>query len=303
MSLFIYTANEELKTLITTQIKNHRWTDSGFDIPMLAQNIDLSERTHCFSLGIHVAATNSHFTYAEGCRVPSLLLPRSSIYNTRFRLCNSIGLIDAGYQGEVKAMVDNIHVEPEATMRIGNGSRIFQICQHNFLPFAHIILVDSLADMPRTRDTRGSGGFGSTNEDASVTPDKPLLPPDVEKRIQSHNKTIMDTIEREDVERHQLVTNELARYEAQRMDDLIRDETQRHERRMKELISLQAKRIVDLACRETERRDKINITRLPDVESFPTQMTLPYNFIDGEWTQAHPERDVVGLQTEEHSRT
>ena len=162
MTLYIYSANEELKTLIASQIKNHRWTDSGFDIPMLAQNIDLSEQTHCFSLGIHVATTNSHFTYAEGCRVPCLLLPRSSIYNTRFRLCNSIGLIDSGYCGEVKAMVDNIHVEPEATMRIGNGSRMFQICQHNFLPFAHIVLVDSLADMPRTRDTRGSGGFGST---------------------------------------------------------------------------------------------------------------------------------------------
>ena len=162
MSLFIYTANEELKTLIASQIKNHRWTDSGFDIPMIGQNIDLSEHTHCFSLGIHVAATNSHFTYAEGCRVPSLLLPRSSIYNTRFRLCNSIGLIDSGYCGELKAMVDNIHVEHESTMRIGNGSRMFQICQHNFLPFAHIVLVDSLADMPRTRDTRGSGGFGST---------------------------------------------------------------------------------------------------------------------------------------------
>lgn len=162
MSLFIYTANEELKTLITTQIKNHRWTDSGFDIPMLGQNIDLSEATHCFSLGIHVATTNSHFTYAKGCRVPCLLLPRSSIYKTPFRLCNSIGLIDSGYCGEVKAMVDNIRVEPETAMRIDTGTRMFQICQHNFLPFAHIVLVDSLADMPRTRDTRGSGGFGST---------------------------------------------------------------------------------------------------------------------------------------------
>jgi dUTP pyrophosphatase len=303
MSLYIYTENEELKTLIAAQIKNHRWTDSGFDIPMLAQNIYLSESAHCFSLGIHIAATNSHFTYTEGSRVPCLLLPRSSIYKTPFRLCNSIGLIDSGYSGEVKAIVDNIHVEPETTMRIDSGTRMFQICQHNFLPFANIVLVGSLEDMPKTRDTRGSGGFGSTNNPTSVTPDKPLLPPDVEKRIQSHNKTIMDTIEREDVERHQLVTNELARYEAQRMDDLIRDETQRHERCMRDLLRQQAKRIVDLACRETERRDKIKITRLPDVESFPTQMTLPYNFIDGEWTQARPEREVMGLQTEEHSRT
>jgi dUTP pyrophosphatase len=136
--------------MIHKQIENHRFTDSGFDIPMVAQSIDLSEKVHAFSLGISVAATFA------GNSKPCLLLPRSSIYKTPFRLCNSIGLIDAGYRGEVKAMVDNME---ETTVRYDSGTRLFQICQHNFLPWDNIVIVDEL---PAPPDDRGSGGFGST---------------------------------------------------------------------------------------------------------------------------------------------
>ncbi len=154
MALYISIENPELRDMISKQIQNHRWTDSGFDIPLLAQNIDMSQKQHCFSLGISVAATSEN-----GEPYPCLLLPRSSIYKTPFRLCNSIGLIDAGYRGEVKAMTDNLNVENETTVRYDTGSRFFQICQHNFLPWQKIEIVDTLPSPP---DTRGSGGFGST---------------------------------------------------------------------------------------------------------------------------------------------
>ena len=157
MALYIYTPNETLKTLLKTQIQNHRWTDSGFDIPIVAQNVDLSKRVNCFPLAVHVAAT-----FKNGEPAPCLLLARSSIYKTQFRLCNSIGLVDAGYRGEVKAMVDNTVPEDESTMRFEDGTRLFQICQHNFLPWESIVLVDSLTDLPSANDTRGGGGFGST---------------------------------------------------------------------------------------------------------------------------------------------
>ena len=39
---------------------------------------------------------------------PYFLLPRSSISKTPLRLSNSIGLIDAGYRGEIIACCDNI---------------------------------------------------------------------------------------------------------------------------------------------------------------------------------------------------
>lgn len=154
MTLYILPHNNTVKKLLETQLQNHRWTDSGFDIPMSAQNIDMSQHTQCFSLGISVGATSK-----TNEPYPCLLLPRSSIYKLPFRLCNSIGLIDAGYRGEVKAMVDNNHVEDLMTMRIDEGTRMFQICQHNFLPWEKIVIVDELPTPP---DNRGSGGFGST---------------------------------------------------------------------------------------------------------------------------------------------
>lgn len=158
MTLYILPHNDEVKRMLEIQLKNQRTTDSGFDIPMLAQNIDMSQKTHCFSLGISVGATSE-----LGEPYPCLLLPRSSIYKTPFRLCNSIGLIDAGYRGEVKAMVDNKAVEDVSTLRIDEGTRMFQICQHNFLPWDNIILVDNVKQgLPSTPCDRGIGGFGST---------------------------------------------------------------------------------------------------------------------------------------------
>lgn len=153
MTLYISVNNSELRDMIRTQVENHRWTDSGFDIPLLAQNVDMSQKVVCFSLGVKVAAM------LRESPVPCLLLPRSSIYKTPFRLCNSIGLIDAGYRGEVKAMVDNLNPESETTIRYDPGTRFFQICQHNFLPWENIVITDELPSPP---DNRGAGGFGST---------------------------------------------------------------------------------------------------------------------------------------------
>ena len=35
--LFIYAENPDLKTLLHNQVNKHRYTDSGFDIPLLAE--------------------------------------------------------------------------------------------------------------------------------------------------------------------------------------------------------------------------------------------------------------------------
>lgn len=168
MTLYIYATTAELRNLIETQIQNHRWTDSGFDIPMPFQSVNLDNYNHSFALGIHVAAVGS-----SNNPLPCLLLPRSSIYKTEFRLANSIGLIDAGYRGEVQAKVDILHI-PEKRNHDENvftglsfGTRLFQICQHSFLPWNKVVLVDTLESLPSATDNRGSGGFGSTSLDLS----------------------------------------------------------------------------------------------------------------------------------------
>ena len=86
---------------------------------------------------------------------PYLLMPRSSIGKTPLRMCNSIGLIDGGYRGEIMAVVDNIKNE---AYTIEPGQRLFQLVGMDGSPI-HFKLVDELSET-----ARGEGGFGSTGK-------------------------------------------------------------------------------------------------------------------------------------------
>jgi dUTP pyrophosphatase len=156
MALYIYANNDELHNKLEKQLEKHRWTDSGFDIPMNQCQLESIEKIECFSLGIQVASTLNDDV------MPCLLLPRSSIYKTPFRLCNSIGLIDSGYRGEVKAMVDVSITAVYSPFVLEDGARLFQLCRNNFLPWDKIVIVRSLDELPVATDNRGTGGFGST---------------------------------------------------------------------------------------------------------------------------------------------
>lgn len=157
MTLYIRPHNEEIRMLLIEQILKHRPTDSGFDIPMRPLTLDLNKNQNSIGLEISVSAETE-----EGVAVPCLLLPRSSIYKLPIRLCNSIGLIDMGYRGELQAKVDVLDwrnkAEPEY-IRLDDGYRLFQLCQHSFLPWKKIVLQD---DLLSGVDDRGEGGFGST---------------------------------------------------------------------------------------------------------------------------------------------
>ena len=86
---------------------------------------------------------------------PYLLMPRSSISKTPLRLCNAIGLIDAGYRGEIMAAVDNIKQE---SYEVEKGQRLFQLVSMDGGPI-YFELVDVLST-----SERGKGGFGSTGK-------------------------------------------------------------------------------------------------------------------------------------------
>lgn len=97
------------------------------------------------------------------------LYPRSSISKTRMRLANSVGIIDAGYRGDLIAAVDTIglfgssdiwHVWKETLSPIKKYDRYFQICAPDLSPFlVHIVETEEDLSPPTTR---GHGGFGST---------------------------------------------------------------------------------------------------------------------------------------------
>ena len=123
---------------------NHR-TDSGFDLFMPA-NVTLSPHsTTMLDLEVRCQLNKTHGYY---------LYPRSSISKTPLRLANSVGIIDAGYRGTLKVVVDNISDE---VCRIKRGDRLFQICIPSLEPF------DVVFGKVERETERGEGGFGSTN--------------------------------------------------------------------------------------------------------------------------------------------
>ncbi len=118
--------------------------DAGLDLFVVGKQTIEAGKTELINLGISCETTEKR---------PYLLMPRSSISKTPIRLCNSIGLIDAGYRGEIMAAVDNIKQEDYT---INSGQRLFQIVAMDGSPLS-FELVDALSST-----SRGAGGFGST---------------------------------------------------------------------------------------------------------------------------------------------
>ena len=146
MKLLIKTNNQELTELYN----NHQYYnpgDSGLDL-FCPDTITINPgETIKINLQINCEALS------ESGNVSYYLYPRSSIIKTPLRMSNCVGIIDAGYRGDIIACVDNIKDYP---YEIKQGDRLFQICAGDLSPFTYE-LVDNLSN---TR--RGSGGFGST---------------------------------------------------------------------------------------------------------------------------------------------
>lgn len=83
-----------------------------------------------------------------------LLFPRSSISKTPLRMANSVGVIDAGFTGEIQVPLYNT-----SDVEIRDIEKYDKIAQLVIVPLADISLeiVDELEDTER-----GDGGFGST---------------------------------------------------------------------------------------------------------------------------------------------
>ena len=82
------------------------------------------------------------------------LYPRSSISKTPFTMANSVGVIDAGYRGNIMAKIRNMDLTNSNKVLLGD--KMFQICSPDLRPIK-IKIVDTLSET-----SRGSGGFGST---------------------------------------------------------------------------------------------------------------------------------------------
>ena len=83
------------------------------------------------------------------------MYPRSSMgARTPLRLSNSVGIIDAGYRGTLKAILDNIDLEEPYVVE--KGTRLLQLCS----PIMDEITYEVVNALSNT--SRGTGGLGST---------------------------------------------------------------------------------------------------------------------------------------------
>ena len=134
---------------VESMYKNHghfHEGDAGLDLFIIENQIINPGETSRIKLGISCENMDQK---------PYLLMPRSSIAKTPLRLCNSIGLIDGGYRGEIMAAVDNIKKEDYT---VEPNQRLFQLVAMNGSPISFEI-VDELSET-----SRGKGGFGSTGK-------------------------------------------------------------------------------------------------------------------------------------------
>lgn len=90
------------------------------------------------------------------------LYSRSSTpIKTPLRLANSVGIIDSGYRGNIKAIFDNINSE-FSSFDINKNTRYVQICGPNIEYPMKVYIVNHLNELGNNT-SRGTGGFGSTD--------------------------------------------------------------------------------------------------------------------------------------------
>lgn len=139
------------------KIKIKKLVDNAV-IPYYAKSGDACMDVTAVSIRIVEEAGYGYVEYDSGLsfEIPEgyamLAFPRSSISDTGLILSNSVGIIDSGYRGAVKARFKYVKGSKDYSV----GDRVFQIM---VIPYPKIEFeeVDELSE-----STRGEGGWGST---------------------------------------------------------------------------------------------------------------------------------------------
>lgn len=169
LNVKIVSDNEELINHYQ-QFSSHHGGDSGVDLFSLELNNVQQFNVGTVDFGVQcemVDLTDNTFT-------SYYLYPRSSLSKTSFQLANSVGIIDAGYRGNLMAKVrcfpdsnttvvkhyPNCDMYNPISVNVGNLNKgcWFQIVSPDMKP----IRVNVVTELSTT--TRGDGGFGSTTK-------------------------------------------------------------------------------------------------------------------------------------------
>lgn len=107
--------------------------------------------------GARAFVVDTGIRIAPRSRSGVLLLLRSSASLRGLRLCNSVGVIDPGYRGTIRVIVDNVS---DSDLPLPRTTAFAQLCLPGFCPF---VVQQKQALSPSEMAThRGEGGLGST---------------------------------------------------------------------------------------------------------------------------------------------
>jgi dUTPase len=161
LRLFIEPLNQEFFQLY------HRAADAWNQTPPDQRNSGFD--LHCDAGYIEYHNAGGSVLVGMGCRALAVdtagrprafwLAPRSSICKTKWRLANSMGLIDATYRGVIRGAFSSIDASDRQFGPDNHQNRYVQLAAADLMPWSEVIVVDQL---PGHETIRGLGGFGST---------------------------------------------------------------------------------------------------------------------------------------------
>ena len=152
MHLKIKPENQAVKASYENHSEYHDG-DSGLDL-FVQGEVVVPAKALGFKIDMMISCEAFTDITKQGGNVAYYLWPRSSMgAKTPLRLSNSMGLIDAGYRGNIIALVDNLS---ETDYKVMPGSRLVQLVS----PHAKSITFELVNSLSET--SRGAGGLGST---------------------------------------------------------------------------------------------------------------------------------------------
>jgi dUTP pyrophosphatase len=127
------------------QINRGSHAAAGFDLVATDYEINTEHEYIQYKTGVSVEIPDGYF---------GALYPRSSISKYKMVLCNSVGVIDSDYRGEIMVRF-RYHLDGP-TYKIGDKIAQLIIQKYENVSYTE---VSELSD-----SVRGSGGFGSTGQ-------------------------------------------------------------------------------------------------------------------------------------------
>lgn len=172
LTIYIERNNEDLTNHYINASNSHNkklydninFIDAGFDLYSPSDFTFTNKQVNKLNYNI-VCEAKLITTSNEGILIENntgfYMYPRSSISKSNLRLANNVGIIDAGYRGNLIGMFDVIYTEE---VKINKFDRYLQIVSPNMIPiYVQICNVDNFTELS-TSTLRGDGGFGSTGK-------------------------------------------------------------------------------------------------------------------------------------------